>query len=78
MQILVCDDNPYMVNRLFDLIQHQISLQGIFCSYVPTCLAFEQLCTANCCYQYEFLGMEYSLLGHQCGHISGTSILLRT
>lgn len=29
MQILVCDDNPYMVNRLFDLIQHQISLQGI-------------------------------------------------
>lgn len=32
----------------------------------------------NCCYQYEFLGMEYSLLGHQCGHISGTSILLRT
>lgn len=28
MQILVCDDNPYMVNRLFDLIQHQISLQG--------------------------------------------------
>ena len=50
----------------------------LFCSYVPTCLAFEQLCTANCCYQYEFLGMEYSLLGHQCGHISGTSILLRT
>lgn len=29
MQILVCDDNPYMVNRLFDLIQQQISLQGI-------------------------------------------------
>lgn len=29
MQILVCDDNPYMVNRLFDLIQHQISSQGI-------------------------------------------------
>lgn len=29
MQILVCDDNPYMVKRLADLIGEQIALQGI-------------------------------------------------
>ena len=34
MQILVCDDNPYMVNRLFDLIQQQISLQGISSTFL--------------------------------------------
>lgn len=29
MQILVCDDNPYMIKSLTDLIKQQIALQGI-------------------------------------------------